>query len=283
MKDYMSTFVNKLCLGLIFCVLTLGVEAQVTLVQWTFPTASPVADGGLVVNLSKQLSTYYADTMGYYPGNATLAAGARGWHQGMGQKAWILDFSSYGYQNLKMSCKLKSDSTSPGPRDFVIEYHVDCGTPWKSVPGSSILVGYDWNSGSLNQLPLPTGCENAIVVYMQIRMTSNYATNGLFVDSLGLSLIDDIVITGDVITGLEDKADDDPILTYPNPTNDFVHFSDTRIRKLNIVGTDGSFARDYLLDSGFMIDLRDLPAGIYFVRLMDADNQYLGCSKLIKQ
>ncbi len=124
----------------------------------------------------------------------TYAAHSDSWDEGADTKYWQITISTQGYRNLKLSSKQRSSPR--GPRDFKVQYSTD-GSTWNDVLGATITVGNDFTMGVLDQVPLPSGCENQPTLYLRWVMTSNESVNGQTVLGEGTNRIDDIVVEGE--------------------------------------------------------------------------------------
>ncbi len=137
-------------------------------------------------------------------GPGTYAVNADYWDNGAGIKYWHIEVNTLGYENLKLSSKQRSSST--GPRDFKVQYSLN-NLNWFDVPGSNITATEDLDNwtGVLDNILLPSICENKPTVYLRWIMTSNIcerAGTGSYppdeaVQTGGTNRIDDIVILGD--------------------------------------------------------------------------------------
>jgi len=177
-----------------------------TLVEWNFPddTADAIADGGITENQSKVITSVGTNDIKYsYDGVTTQSARTTGWDGGNGLKYWLVEISTLGYKNIKLSSKQKSSDT--GPKDFKVQYSVD-SVVWTDVSGSIVSNANDkYIQGVLNDIVLPTVCNDSPHIYLRWIMISNLRvdqTSDILVASVGSSQIDDIKITGEEITNL---------------------------------------------------------------------------------
>lgn len=163
-----------------------------------------VPDGNLIYppdygegSVSLTTSIFNDWDTGYGGGNAPSGYT---WDGGMDTAYWRIRVPNvFGLENLRISSKQRSSST--GPRDFKLQYSISGRLPlvWVDVPGGTITVGDNFTDGVLTDFDLPDECDNRYVLYLRWIMTSETSVDGGSVDSAGISLIDDIVLEGDVI------------------------------------------------------------------------------------
>lgn len=127
-------------------------------------------------------------------GPGTYAAHSDNWEDGADTKYWQVTISTKGYKSIKLSSKQRSSPR--GPRDFKVQYSTD-GTTWNDIPGAGLTVCEDFTMGVLDQVPLPSECENQPTLYLRWVMTSNISVNGQTVLDQGTNRIDDIVVEGE--------------------------------------------------------------------------------------
>ncbi len=169
------------------------------LVEWNFPedSADATADGGISANLTKTISvgggvgtiTYTTD------GASTLCANASGWRNGNNAKYWKVNFTTTGYESIKLWSKQSGVSTNNySPKNFKVQYSLNNST-WTDVTGATVTCAANWTSGVLDEISLPDACNNQANVYLRWIMTSNNAISGT-VGRTSYSYIDDIVVKG---------------------------------------------------------------------------------------
>ena len=274
-------------LAIIALVGIIGIKsnAQDTIVQWTFPTSSAVADGGIIpANLSQNIETAGGTSAILFKnGLTTKAAQATGWNNGADSKKWKVEFETSGYETLKLSSKLTSGGANPGPRDFKVQYKVSSGS-WTDIANSDFQTANNWTSGVLSDLIIPTICDNQSSIQIRWIMTSDTASDGSIVDSTGTSKIDDIFITGTKITsGNEELIVNSEIKIYPNPTTDFINienFSASQIILFNIIGEE---IFNINSNSFEKIDVSELNAGIYLLKIEYFNDKSVISRKIIIQ
>ena len=111
---------NKLILlitGLIIVNFSLNAQ-QIVIAGWTFPDNSAVADTGITDNLEAEVMTMGGTSeIQFKNGLETKAAQASEWDNGMNTKAWYVEITTTGYENLSISSVQQSGGTDPGPKD----------------------------------------------------------------------------------------------------------------------------------------------------------------------
>jgi len=202
-----------------FLFLTGSVNAQTdTLALWNFEDAvkratvtdsasfmnNPyTADYGISANVDiapiKVIGARFPPTNNWVSGSGgtgTFAPNTDRWVNGsspLAPKYWMITISTAGFENLKLSSKQRTSAT--GPRDFKVQYSTD-NAVWTDVPGSAITCATDFTSGVLNNLDLPSACNNQPILHLRWIMSSDIAVNTSPVATAGTNRMDDIVITG---------------------------------------------------------------------------------------
>jgi hypothetical protein len=227
-----------------FFVVISAFSQQTTLAQWTFPSGNAsdtLPDAATTPNATKALRTLGGvSAIEFKNGAATKAAQATKWDNGSGIKAWRVAVKTTGFSQIKISSKLTAGGSNPGPKDLKLQYRLGQGV-WTDVANGTITVGNDWTTGVLANLPLPAECENQEAVELRWVMTSNLDINGNTLVSTGISKIDDIVITGQTISGIDEKELDQKVSVYPNPCNDQLILSGRKpIGKVELFSVTGS-------------------------------------------
>ena len=180
-----------------------------TIAGWDFQTATPgtnqypyKADYGITGNIGiSPLNTTATKTTSFdfSSTGGTIAPRANLWFyqdpdtEELFYYDWNIQFSTLGYQNLKVSSKQRSPTT--GPLSFKLQWSTN-GTVWNDVTNGTINVNTTWSSGVLSNLDLPSDLFNKSTVYLRWLNTSVNGTGSS-------SAIDDIYITGDALpTGI---------------------------------------------------------------------------------
>lgn len=232
------------------------------------------ADFGLTGNLTYDVraedSTGATRTLTYTNGVTDFAATAEGWDDGMDNKCWSIKFKANGYQNLKLYSKQRSGGTNAGPKDWKVQARLS-GASYEDVAGGTVTVANDWTTGVVDGLALPAFFNNpgSTSLYVCWIMTSNDDINGGTVAATGTSKIDDIIVTGEVISGVETVIYQNHVSVYPNPSNDFVNvFSEEEISRIEMISVQGKKVFEHngtVLET--TIDVNDMVPGLYMLRI----------------
>jgi len=200
-------------------------------------------------------------------GAGTFAPNSNTWDQA-GDKYWMVTISSANYENLKVSSKQMGSNT--GPRDFQIEYSTD-GLTWVPVGAPIVVLNDLFTSGVVDGLDLPSACNNQAALMVRWLNTSNVSINGGTVGSAGTNRIDDILITGHLITvSVPEFASD--VKVYPNPSNgQFVIETDNNWTMMVYDITGRIVASQQITKGSNDINLLGQPSGLYMVRLFNKE------------
>jgi len=290
---------NKIFTSIVFLALTLFANtlfAQDTLVGWTFPSgdADSIVDVSISLNSSRYISAQYG-TWGltsyhsiptYYTngsqGAPDSAATAVGWDNGVDSSYWMVKFKSTGYENLKLYSKQSSGGSNPGPRDWKVQYKLSGTTVWNDITGGTVVCANNWTSGVINGLDIPTACNNqSSSVSIRWVMTSNINTGGGTVAATGIAKIDDIVVTGTVLSGVELNEYENMVKVYPNPNNgNFIVENSTDVKQIRIFNTIGKCVYETVPAYGEKMNLSGFDNGIYIIQITTTEND-LRTSKFI--
>jgi len=262
----------------------LSINAQDTIVQWTFPTESGLADGAAITaNLDREIETSGGTSeIQFKNGITTKAAQATGWDNGADEKKWKVEFETTGYTNIKLSSIITSGGSDPGPRDFKVQYRVDGGS-WTNVENSEFQTANDWTTGALVDIQIPDVCDDKALIKIRWIMTSDTATNGEPVLETGKSKIDNIFITGDLINGDDELFPTQSAVIYPNPANDFVFIKTQSEAQVSIFNINGQQVINTLANSGNRIDISRLTSGIYMIKIEDINDKSIILQKIMVQ
>jgi len=225
-------------LFLITLMITTSALAQTeTLAKWTFPS-NDLADT-LVEEANTFNQNAYLSTMGgtgaieMKNGETSKAAQCNGWHEGNGVKAWYIQISTEGHQNITLSSKQQSGNTDAGPRDFKLQYKTSIEGEWTDVENGTITVLNDWTTSALTDIPLPAECDNQEILFIRWVLTSNLDINGVDLIESGKTKIDDIEIKGDVFTSLDQISEGKTLVNvYQINDNQLYFTSSTLIKKI---------------------------------------------------
>lgn len=276
-KYYVLVFV------LLLLVFQMSAFAQDTIVQWTFPTESALADGGIIAsNLDREIETAGGTSdIQFKNGASSKAAQATQWNDGADQKKWRVDFETSGYQNLLLSSKISSGGQNPGPRDFKVQYRVGDGE-WTDVPGSEFHVANNWSTGSLVNMSIPNICDDQPLIKLRWIMTSDTASDGNIVAQNGISKIDDIYITGDIINGNEEISIEPIISVYPNPAVDWLIIETKEKSKINICNLQGQILISDESKGVNKLDVHMYKPGLYIVSVVTKKGEFQSQRFVIK-
>jgi hypothetical protein len=264
--------------------LTFGQD--ITLATWTFPT------GNLMDTIVEEASdlnlNVYINTMGgtsaisMKNGASTKAAQAEGWNAGVDTKAWRIFLNTTGYENLKLSSKQQSGNTNPGPRDWQLQVKIGDAGNWQNVTNGAYTAANDWTTSALDALPLPAECNNQPLIYVRWVMTSNFDIYGGEVLSTGTSKIDDILLTGTVITGIGENENQQLVKVYPNPASDKITIeSAENIGQIEIINATGAVVVSAQPNQNIYTYQGKLAAGVYMVRVVPVANLRPATTKLV--
>ncbi|HOY30352.1 MAG TPA: T9SS type A sorting domain-containing protein [Bacteroidales bacterium] len=248
-----------------------------TIIGFNFADTSGLefnADFGLANNLTYDIraedDSAVVRTLEYTNGSTNYSATAAGWNDGANFKFWSIKFKADDYIDMKVSSKQRSGGTNPGPKYWKLQYKLGGSGTWTDVTGGNITVANDW-SGALNELALPDEVDDpgTTSVYLRWVMTSNESTGGADVDSLGVSKIDDIVVTGTNTAGISNFIYENNVNIYPNPCQDILNIeSSETITKTEIYNMLG--ARVYSSDKQkewVKVNVNSFDSGLYIVLL----------------
>lgn len=224
---------------LLLAAIRLPLIAQDTLAAWTFPTgtaADSIANISNAANVAAYLNIEGGTSAIDFSKNGflTKAAQATGWDNGANTKAWVVNFSSFGYENLTISSRQQSGGNNPGPLNYQLQYYVTPGLGWIDVPGGAITTANDWTTSYVNGLALPVMISNHIqTVSLRWLMTTNTSSSGGTVAANGTDKIDDIYITGTQINiGITEEFEAQPHAWISNGSIQLENFSQVKLIQL---------------------------------------------------
>jgi hypothetical protein len=272
----------------IFCLgflpfLTRGVFAQDTIVGWTFPSTSAdsIADiYSIPSNANNYVSCQYGTwnspsyspihidyTTNGFSGAPDKCGKATGWDNGADSAYWLVNFKTTGYGNLKLYSKQQGGGNNPGPRDFKVQYKLSGSNTWVDL--TAVTCANNWTSGFVNGVDIPSICNNqSSQVSIRWLVSSNIDINGGTVLSTGISKIDDIVITGSVLSGIHVSEAENLIKIYPNPCNGKFYVENyNNINKIDIFNILGKCIYTNENIFGPRINLSGFEKGVYLVQI----------------
>lgn len=275
---------NKIFTSIVFLTLSLFINsllAQDTLVKWTFPAGAltdTVQNGTNSLNLTRWITTNGGTSvMSMTNGQVTgdYAVTASDWDNGSDLKNWNIEFKTTGYTNIKLSSKQRAGNNPKGPKDWKAQYRVGSSGTWTDIPTASITLANDWTTGVLNAVLLPTECDdNVSSIYVRWIMTSNLDIAGVTVTSTATSKIDDIIVTGTSVSGIESNSFENLVQIYPNPNSGsftFKNISDVKtIRIFNTVGKC-VYETETFIDN--RVNVSDIDKGLYFIQFTTLKNK----------
>ena len=140
------------------------------------------------------------------------------------------------------------------------------------MPEATYIVEDNWTAGALTDIVLPEEFQNPGTINLFIRwiMTDNEAVNGSDVTEMGISKIDDIIITGEDASGFETELYNSKLMVYPNPSTDyFIVESSRNVENINLYNIHGQLVLNasHSFTGQVTIPLNDLSKGIYFVEV----------------
>ncbi len=264
--------------------------SQDTIITWTFPSASAdsMVDGGLSINSSRYISaeygTYNTPTWHAIPidyttngslGSPDKCAKTVGWDNAVDSAFYMIKFKSTGYGSLKLSSKQQAGGNNPGPRDFKAQYKLSGTTTWVDITGGSIVCANDWTTGVLASVDLPAACDNqSSNVSVRWLITSNLDLNGTPLTAAGISKLDDILITGTSLSGVEMNQMGNNIDVFPNPAKNelFIDLNNSGFNTaiMEVYDITGKLVYSDNLNSSVMkkMDVSNFSKGIYILRFI---------------
>jgi hypothetical protein len=278
----------------IFIILPVLVMSQDTIAGWNFPTgvsSELIANHGTLVNKASAhilatdtLNGVMAITFTNGVTGGDYAATTSGWDNGDSNKYWQVDFIAVGYENLVVRSKQRSGNTNPGPKYYRLQYKIGTGV-WTDISGSGLItLGNDWTTGVVSGQALPSACDNVSdTIYLRWLMITNESLSGSNVLSNGTTKIDDIYITGSLIsTDIEVVNEDDDFLVYPTITSGKVNISCPTTGTLYIYNQSGQLVKsEQYSKEQYVLELEDQLDSLYFLYYISSDHQDFYKSKLI--
>jgi hypothetical protein len=204
------------------------------------------------------------------------AATATGWDNGADVKNWNLNIATTGYENITLSSKQRSGNTNAGPVNWKVQYKAGVSGTWTDLTGGTVTAGNDWTSGVLSNVVMPVECANVSQLYIRWIMTSNIGVGGGAVGAAGTSKIDDIVIKGTSMVGVEEVLYNYGISVYPNPVaTTLIVQSKERLTNVSIYDVAGICVYNSNLNSDkISIDVSEHKRGLYFVSTTDVKSNH---------
>lgn len=155
---------------------------------------------------------------------------------------------------------------------------------WMDITTDTIVVANNWTTGVVNEAALPSSFDNpgSGSLYIRWVMASNADASGLDVVSSGISMIDDIYITGMSSVGVETVLFESNVSVYPNPSSGvFTIASAQEMESIMVYDIKGVKVADYQMnESLFTMDLSSLNAGLYIVNIQRKNEKGIITRKL---
>lgn len=269
---------NKLLFLIIFCLATNFTFAQVNLAKWTFPSGTAGhPDSATTANLSALITAEGGASAIDYTTNgaATKCAQATNWDNGANTKFWQILVSTNGYKNIKLSSKQRSGGANPGPRDFKAQYKIASAGSWTDITGTDMNVMNDWTA-ELNNVALPLECSDQDSLYVRWITTTDTTSTGVIIVSSGISKIDDICVSGELISEINENFPVTMQTTiFPNPCREnFLTLNTTAdVRTLTIYDIQGKgIYTNANLKESVKINVSGFKKGMYILRCIYKNN-----------
>jgi len=263
-----------------------------TIIGFNFADTTDVefnADYGLANNLTYDIraenDSAEVRTLTYTNGATDYAATAEGWDNGANFKFWSIKFKADDYYDMKVWSKQRSGQTYAGPKFWKLQYKLGGSGTWTDVPGGNITVANDWTTGVLNEVALPADINDpgTTSVYLRWVMTSNESISGADVVATGISKIDDIIVTGTYMAGMQSIIYDNNVNVYPNPCNDVLNIeSSEEIVKTEVYNMMGALVYNANSRTDFVkINVDNFDSGLYVVVLHFANESKVATRKIL--
>lgn len=273
----------KLFIIFLFCLAALTSSGQQLLVAWNFPdnSADTVADAGWEANLNRSVFTMGGtSSIDFKNGYENKAAQVTSWDNGSALKCWAISFTSVGTGDLKLSSRLSSGGNNPGPKDWKIEYKIGMDGSWEDVPNSEFIIANDWETGFVNQLPLPGQCNNKELVFVRWIMRSNENTAGGTVEPSGICKIDNVEVHAYSFTGIEESKLAKTVTIGPNPVSEFIKISSSsKDIAVRLYDLHGRLLNSTGLNDVHQLSVRGLEKGLYTVVISNGSESL--CKKML--
>lgn len=283
---------KKALLFIAMFIVTLSVNAQDTIIGFSFPTNDTISkrpDFGLSTNAGYDIrreggGSTSLDTITFTNGVSDFAATTSNWDNGANTKLWSVKFKAPGYTNFKVSSKQRCGGANGGPVNFKLQWKLSGGT-YADVANGAIVCTNNWTTGVVNELAVPISGQGTGSIYICWLMTSNDDINGGNVTAAGISKIDDIIITAINSVGVEETIyTKSSVNIYPNPSNGTFNIESVdavnEIMIYNALGDLVHHSKPSKLNNS--IDLNAFEKGIYFVNVRYDDSSYYSGKVIVR-
>ena len=261
--------------------------AQDTLTGWTFPVTS--GPDSLNANMGTDQNQGYdirfqwvtpndttVNTVFFTDGVTSYAAATTGWTDAANNKYWSIKFKAPGYSDFKVSSAQRSQYADfmEGPGEFKLQWRLS-SNDYADVPNGTVQVSNDWGMGTITNLPVPITNQGTSSIYIRWIATTNLDFHGNPVTPTGISMIDDILVTGTASSGTTDILFTNRINIYPVPNKGNFTF-ESRVPVTSLVVTDISGKEIYSVANPGLkstVNLGKVSQGIYILKVgfIDAD------------
>lgn len=257
---------------IIFVTLAMG---QDTIAGWTFPTSIKTPSFGLSINSPRFIGTendtlrpIYFTTGQVVPDTAATTIG---WNNGVGTKYWIVKFKTTGYRDIKISSKQRAgNQNGGGPKDFLIQWKKGTAS-YANIIDDTIRCANEWTTGVVTEAAFPSTADTATSnITVRWVLASDLNTSGTSIDTLGISKIDDIIVTGtSVTTGISEVLYESAFINvYPNPTTGIVNIvSNNTMKNITVYNQLGAIVFEQnAVTEQLTINLSQFGRGIYYIK-----------------
>ncbi|MBN1198175.1 MAG: T9SS type A sorting domain-containing protein [Bacteroidales bacterium] len=281
MKKHLLFFTAILIAGSVF--------AQDTITGWTFPVTlvpdSLNANLGLAGNLGYDIrfegtdTTY--NTIFFVDGTSDYAAATAGWDNGAAEKFWSIKFKAENYSTIKVSSAQSSDGANPGPKDFQLQWRLSGGI-WEDIDEGAVTVADDWTTGVVTELPVPITGQGTSSIYIRWLITSTTNSAGGMLEPTGISIIDDILVTGINTLGVNEILFTNKVTVFPNPNYGIFQIN-TQIppERISIYDMNGVKVYDNFSARRTTSVNLDLSLGLYLVKVLFKDSDSIYTTRMI--
>lgn len=255
-------------------------NAQATVItQWDFDNVDPVlaADpttgtgtfqiiGGVVMNLTNNAmpvgnpSTGKAYSITGFPAQG-LDSGTAGYQ---------FSLSTTGYENLTLSFDPRSSNT--GSKWMQYEMSTD-GTTWTVIGNNNGIVANDFNNPV--SVTLPTSADDQATLTFKIvsifePTTQAYTPVGTSYGTGGAWRIDNLTVTGELITASTKENNIEGLNIFPNPANDVLNITSNSTADKNVQLFDLTGKKVLDVTTVSQVNVSTLKAGIYVAKINEA-------------